>query len=164
MNDSLVNALMECLQNETAELERLFALLEQETEMLSERKYEQLESISAQKQAISACLEKHTSERLRLLDSQSAPETAKSQLHKILSAASQKTQQQIQQLNENLQALLQRCRAQNTVNGQVISANMNLRQELLDSLSAQTNPEVSKRYTATGAIEKTSDSGHHQEV
>ena len=164
MAQNTANQLIECFQTEISILKDLIEILQQEKDHLSKRNFSDLESIAERKESLSSQLESHTKERLNILNIQSTPESARKQLQALLQEYSEHERTQVQQLNEQLTELLMICREQNTVNGQVISANIHLRKDIIDSFSGKQSQNTTNRYTATGNLDTNGDSTRHQEV
>ncbi len=164
MTQNKATQLIQCFQMEISLLQALIEVLQKEKELLTNRNYSDLESIAQQKEELSSQLESHTKERLHLLNIESTPEASRTQLQTFLLQCSDSEKAQIQQLNEQLTELLMICREQNTVNGQVISANIHLRKDILDSLSGKQSQNTTNRYTSTGNLDTNGESTRHQEA
>lgn len=164
MTQTDATQLIECFQSEITLLQSLIDVVLQEKDLLVQRDYAALETIAEQKETLSKQLEQRTKERLRILDIGQQPTQASQHLQRFLGGCSEAEQAKISQLNEQLAELLLRCREQNTINGQVISANIHLRQDILNSLSGKQNQEATNRYTATGNIAQDHSSSRHQKA
>jgi len=164
MTSNKADQLIQCFQIEISLLQSLIEILQKEKDLLTNRSFADLESIAQQKEELSSQLESHTKERLHILNIESTPKAARTQLQAFLQECSEMERTQIQQLNEQLTELLNLCREQNTVNGQVITANIHLRKDIIDSLSGKQSQSATNRYTATGNLDSNGESTRHQEA
>jgi flagella synthesis protein FlgN len=159
-----VQQLANHLKQEIAWLEELNKVLAEEKTILIERQFDKLEELANKKEALSNKLETSSKARMTLLGD---PEkkNASSVLKEFIKKCDQADAQLINDLNNKLTAQLALCRELNTVNGQVITTNIHIREELVTILSGNKVKNTSV-YTATGDIASPSKSegGHHQEA
>lgn len=155
------NQLIANLQNEISLLNQLNDLLAAEKTCLIARDYPALETISFNKQNLSATLEQAARQRMELLGATQNPKIA---LEQFLKQCNAEQVTLIQQLNASLAEKLTECRDKNTVNGQVISANLHLRREIISELnSLEGNPQTNL-YTSSGMIKPQDNIERHEEV
>ena len=156
--------LSKILQQEINWLNDLITLLSEEKKALIERQFEILESLANQKEALSASLEQSARERVELLEFTLHNNDSKSALKALLNTCSVEEAKQITELNNQLAEKILRCRELNTVNGQVITTNLNARQEIFNSISGQNNSDAINVYTASGNVKSSVESSRHQEA
>lgn len=154
--------LIHLLEQELNDLGSLRSVLSKEKEALIARDYESLEELANQKQQLSEQLEQSSKERIALLHIEHSNHS-KSVMEAFLSHCSVEEAQRINQLNAQLAEQLTMCREANTVNGQVIATNINVRQEFIAALSGQ-NGESHSVYTAAGEVKTSNETGKHQEA
>ena len=163
-NNKNVKELINELKQEIQWIKELNELLSLEKDVLATRKFEQLEELADKKQDLSTKLEDSTKERMKLIGDTNSL-TAKNSLQNFLKSCSTSEANQINKLNTELTEQLTICRDLNTVNGQVIAANVYMRQEIVSVLSGNKVRDVSV-YTATGDIKNPggSEGTHHQKA
>ncbi|KTC75601.1 flagellar biosynthesis/type III secretory pathway chaperone [Legionella birminghamensis] len=152
------------LKNEINLLSNLCEVLVQEKDILLTRQFENLEKLANQKESLSEQLETSSKQRLNLLTSHLSGENPKQSLEIFLKTCSAEEAAQIKQFNEELANHLNHCRELNTVNGQVIVANMNTRQELVQILHGQNPAEAVNTYTSSGDLHSKPGSNHHEQA
>ncbi|WP_019216691.1 flagellar export chaperone FlgN [Legionella tunisiensis] len=123
-----------------------------------------MESLAAQKQALSNHLEQSAKQRIELLEMNLHDNQPKLALQALLRACSVDEATQIQQLNNQLAEKLLSCRELNAVNGQVITSNLNTRQEIIGSLTGKNQANATNLYTANGDVQITTETSRHQEA
>lgn len=160
----MAEQLITCLQNEISLLKQLQGLLATEKECLVTRDYPMLESLSNEKQQLSATLEKAANERMTLLGTNPHTGDPKLALQTFLKNCSTEQTSAINELNNELAAQLLQCREQNLVNGQVIAANLHIRRELLNELNTHNPNPKANLYTSAGTIQNQELVDRHQEV
>lgn len=156
--------LIEILGIEINFLDQLVALLSTEKEALVSRQFENLESLASQKEEISKILEDHTKHRIALLGLNSQARDPKLAMKEFLNECSNQEAEQIKFLNQSLSEKLILCRELNAVNGQVITSNINTRQEIINAITGQNSNEATATYTATGNLSSSTESGRHQKA
>lgn len=156
--------LITALQQEITLIDSLLQTLNNEKQALLTRQFEQLETLSAEKQALSKQLEESARGRVALLCDTMDPMHYNSRLVSYLAQCTTEQAQEIQTLNTTLAEKIVLCREHNLINGQVITSNLNTRQEIVNALTGQERLEASKTYTAKGGIKKNGDAGRYQEV
>ncbi|RAP36389.1 hypothetical protein B1207_09640 [Legionella quinlivanii] len=164
MTSPQASTLVSLLANEIHLLNNLCNVLAQEKEILLNRQFENLESLANQKQELSEQLEASGKQRSELLTSSSNSSEHKNALEIFLNGCSAEEAGQIKRLNEELANKLIHCRELNTVNGQVIVTNLNIRQELVQILHGQHPAEAVNTYTSTGDLNSKAGSNHHEKA
>ncbi|KTC86491.1 flagella synthesis protein FlgN [Legionella brunensis] len=164
MTQSQPVVLIQILQQEINFIEQLINRLTEEKQALLTRQFETLESIANQKQELSTQLEQITSQRVDLLGLNKQTKQPKQALEEFLAQCSPQEVEQINALNNELAEKLVLCRELNAVNGQVITSNINTRQEIISTITGQAPENTSSVYTATGNIKSSSDSNRHQKA
>lgn len=152
------------LEQEITHLDSLISLLIREKDILVNRKFEELEEISAQKQALCALMEDSARQRIQVIGAQANATDYKTALGLYLKQLSKDEADKIEALNKALAEKLTSCREYNTINGQVITTNIITRQEMIGALTGQSATAAPNVYTASGNIKSDSDSGHHQKA
>ncbi|KTC97954.1 flagella synthesis protein FlgN [Legionella erythra] len=152
------------LEQEITHLDSLISLLIREKDILVNRKFEELEDISAQKQALCALMEDSARQRIQVIGAQANAADYKTALGLYLKQLSKDEADEIESLNKTLAEKLTTCREYNTINGQVITTNIITRQEMIGALTGQSATTAPNVYTASGNIKPDSDSGHHQKA
>ncbi|QRN03651.1 flagellar protein FlgN [Legionella sp. MW5194] len=152
------------LEQEITHLDALISLLLREKDILVNRKFDELEEISNQKQALCAQLEESARQRIQVIGAQANASDYKTALGIYLKQLSQNEASTIESLNKTLADKLTLCREYNTINGQVITTNIITRQEMIGALTGQSMTAAPNVYTASGNVKPGSDSGHHQKA
>jgi len=164
MTDNKTGQLIKFLQQEITMLDSLLTLLSDEKQTLIDRNYESMEKLAVEKEKISALLERSGKDRVDLLQVDKFDNEPKKALQAFLQQTSQQEAQQINQLNTQLAEKIGLCREKNLINGQVIVANINTRQEIVNILSGH-NPETAiNLYNSTGTVKNSPDTGKHEEA
>ena len=156
--------LSKILQQEINWLDELITVLSEEKKALIERQFEMLENLANQKEVLSSSLEQSARERVELLEITLDNNDSKSALKTLLSTCPAEEAKQITELNNQLAEKILKCRELNTVNGQVITTNLNTRQEIFNSISGQNSSEAINVYTASGNVKSSVESSRHQEA
>lgn len=156
--------LCQLLRQEVQLVEALNAVLLQEQAALTHRQFEQLAKYSEKKQELSEKLEASAQMRVSLCSATNDPQSYKQGLSLLLKQCTDAQAQEIHLLNEQLAQKLLDCRSYNQVNGQVISANLNSRQEILHALTNQAPAPKYKTYTEGGQIKQNPYSGRHEKA
>lgn len=166
MTQSNASLLTQLLQQEINYIEQLVKLLSEEKQALIGRQFENLEGIAVQKQTISGELEQCTNQRIQLLGIDPQHKQPKEALNSFLAECTKQEGEQISMLNQKLMEALVVCRELNAVNGQVITSNINTRQEILNELTGQSPQDPTSVYTSTGNIKSSGDSSttNHQKA
>lgn len=164
MTQSKTAKLVDLLQQELKWLDSLIALLSEEKNVLIQRKFDALESLAAQKQELSDQLEQSAKQRIELLEMSLHDNQPKLALQALLRACSVEEANQIQQLNNQLAEKLLSCRELNAVNGQVITSNLNTRQEIIGALTGKSQANATNLYTANGDVQMATTTSRHQEA
>lgn len=164
MTDYRTAKLITLLQQEVNSLEKLIAILSDEKNALIERKFEALEDLANQKETLSATLEQSARERVELLQILLHNNDPKSALQAFLNHCSLEETAQINQLNNQLTEKIMTCRELNSINGQVITTNLNARQEIFNILNGQTGEDAINVYNAAGNVKASTESSRHQEA
>lgn len=164
MTQSKAAQLVDLLQQELTWLDSLIALLSEEKNVLIQRQFDALESLAEQKQALSEQLEQSAKQRIELLAMNLHDNQPKLALQALLRACSVEEANQIQQLNNQLAEKLLSCHELNAVNGQVITSNLNTRQEILGALTGKNQVNATNLYTANGDVQSTTATSRHQEA
>lgn len=152
------------LKQEITLIDTLLQALETEKQALITRQFEQLESLSEQKQALSKELEESARNRVISLCNSADATHYNSCLRTYLEQLHPEQAKEITDLNKQLMEKLIQCREYNLINGQVITANLNTRREIVSALTGQDKQEAGKTYTAKGNIKKGGDSKRYQQV
>lgn len=164
MTQSKATGLINLLQQELTWLDALIALLSEEKNVLIQRQFDALEPLSAQKQTFCDQLEQSAKQRIELLEINLHDNQPKLALQVFLQACTVEEANQIQQFNNQLAEKLISCRELNAVNGQVITSNINSRQEIIGTLTGQNQTNATNLYTASGNVQATTETSRHQEA
>ncbi|CEK10456.1 flagella synthesis protein FlgN [Legionella hackeliae] len=164
MTDAKPATLIHILEQEINFIEKLITLLTEEKNALIARQFEMLESFATQKQELSNQLEQTTKQRVDLLGLDLQTKPAKKALEDFLMHCSIQETEKINSLNKILAEKLILCRELNTVNGQVITSNINTRQEIINALTGQSAESTASIYTATGNLKISNDPNSHQKA
>lgn len=157
----IVDTYIDLLEQELGWLVELNSTLAKEHETLTQSNYKELEHLSDAKNKLSELLEASTQKRMDILTthtgSQNIAEFLKSQ-------GSTDKNQAIEKINNRLAEQLKLCQEQNLVNGQIISNNLYMRQEILSLLgNNQSQPTIT--YASNGSVDnKNSGFTQHQEA
>lgn len=154
--------IMKVLNTDNQLLDELITVLTQETEMLKKRKFQQLDSLSTDKNDLVIQLEQSFNKRMQLLKDFGDSDDPQTLLQSLLTTLSSSQAQTIQQNNQQIEAKLSQCRHTNTVNGQVIAVNLHSHQTLNNIVSGKNN--VSNTYSASGQMKGTLLSNRHEEI
>lgn len=152
------------LEQETVLMDALLQVLTDEKEALSTRQFEALEALSDNKQSLSSRLEDNAAKRMTLIGNSKNGSEYQQALRDYLNKCTPEQAAQIDTLNKKLGEQLLLCREYNAVNGQVIAANINTRQEILHIMSGQEKINASNVYTATGDVKNNAYSERHQKA
>lgn len=150
------------LREEITLVQALNTLIVQERQILIERDYEALSNMADQKEAIAAKLNALTKDRILHVCGEDNPERYQECLPAYLSKLDERTRNDIHELNTLLSEELVTCKAGNAVNGQVITANIQIRENLLETIGASSAQGVT--YGEQGQVDKVRDPSHHHEA
>ncbi|WED44532.1 flagella synthesis protein FlgN [Legionella cardiaca] len=166
MTQSKPAILMQILQQEVNFIQKLINLLSDEKNALVAREFEELEPIAAKKQELSNQLEQCTKQRVELLGLDPHTQRAKQVFEDFLAQCSTQEAEKISALNKELAEKLILCRELNAVNGQVITSNINTRQEIINTITGQSSDDSTRVYTATGNLKTPLEinSNNHQKA
>lgn len=115
------------------QLGRLVLLLELEQEALKNRQFDTIDNCARDKEAALIQLEQLEHERLQIIQAQASPGEKQSPF----------------EADEDLSALLERCRELNTINGGIVEISKQFNQRMLESILDSGVPEE-KLYDETG--------------
>ncbi|MCW8410026.1 flagellar protein FlgN [Legionella sp. PATHC035] len=161
--DNKISILSNHLEQEINWVESLNSLLAEEKEILSSRQFDRLEEFANKKQELSNKLEESAKQRMQLIHHNNPNEPMSPALSEFLKNCSADEAALINQLNSKLGEILSRCRELNAVNGQIITNNLYIRQEIVNTLSGNKGNAISV-YTANGNIQSSQENTHHQEA
>ncbi|KTD70437.1 MULTISPECIES: flagella synthesis protein FlgN [Legionella] len=161
--DNKIGMLGNHLEQEINWIESLNSLLVEEKEVLSSRQFNRLEEFANKKQELSNKLEESAKQRMQLINHNNPAQSMNLALSEFLKDCSVDEATLINQLNTKLAETLTRCRELNAVNGQIITSNLYIRQEIVNTLSGNKTDAISV-YTSTGNIKSSQDNTHHQEA
>lgn len=164
MSDLKDSELARLIQVEIQCIDTLIETLHEERAVLSGRHFQALEKLSEQKEQLAQTIEQSAAQRLQLMNMHLFNNDARTALQSYLSNCTEEQAQYIRQLNEELAAKLGECNTLNLINGQIITASINTRQELISALTGQMPNEFSTIYDSMGGIKTNSESVRHQEA
>lgn len=161
MNNKVAQ-LAQYIQNEINLVATMNGLLQEEKETLIKREFDLLQELSNKKQELSLQLEENAKLRMNLLgyNTSNVPNQV---LNEFLKDCPDSEVSRIHELNNKLLDQLALCRELNAVNGQVITANISIRQQIIDALSGKL-PGDDHVYTATGVVKNTSGATHYEKA
>jgi flagella synthesis protein FlgN len=149
------------IESDLADVESLIALLEREKAILSERQFEELPTLVEQKQSKMKCLEENFKRRVDYLTNSHDGDTYLECLNSYINTLAPEQREPIIQLNQQLEQALAKCRDLNTINGQVISVNLNNHAQLMNIIQGKPTQAT---YDAKGNIQRQAQQTKHQEI
>ncbi|KTC93094.1 MULTISPECIES: flagella synthesis protein FlgN [Legionella] len=164
MTNSKITLLITQLKQEINWIDELIKRLSEEKKALAERQFTTLETIANQKETLSSQLEESANNRLQLLELPAYNNDTKLALQAFLKPCSLEEANQVNQLNNQLAEKIAECRELNSINGQVISSNINSRQDLISILTGQNPSNAINIYTATGDVKTSTASSCHEKA
>jgi len=150
------------LRQEIALVEALNKLIAEEREVLIQKNYETLSNIADKKEAIAVQLNTLTKERIKLVCKTDNPEQYQEALPVYLAKLDDNTRNEVHLLNAQLGENLVICKTNNAVNGQVISANIQIRENLLETMGASGGQGAT--YGEQGQVDRLRNPSHHHEA
>jgi flagellar biosynthesis protein FlgN len=152
MSDRQNPQLLQVLEADIDLIDALVQVLEEEKQALSERKFESLEHIALNKNTLMQQIDLNFQNRITVLKkySDDADSDYQSLLSNYLNSIESGQSELLATLNNSLEEKLAICRDINAVNGQVISVNLNNRQQILDIVAGRNDQET---YSASGKIQ-----------
>lgn len=162
MNNN-IKKLANHLEQEIKWVEQLNLLLSEEKMVLTTRQFDALDELANKKQALSNQIEESAKQRVALMQNTSHETAEIASLKAYLKNCTPEENNLISSLNNKLAEILTICKDLNSVNGQVISSNIHVRQQIVKALSGHNGDAVSV-YTATGNLHSTAEHNHHEEA
>lgn len=156
------NGIAYFLQQEIALVEALNKLIAEEREVLIQKNYEMLSSIADKKEEIAVQLNGLTKERIKHVCNADNPEHYQEALPAYLAKLDENTRNEVHRLNTLLGENLVTCKTNNAVNGQVITANIQIRENLLETMGASGGQGAT--YGEQGQVDRLRNSSHHHEA
>ena len=153
---------LEILRLDNRLVDDLLGVLAQETQLLSTRQFQQLDTLSQKKQDLSNQLESNYQCRLKLLQQLGNDSDPKVLQQLFLEQCSPEQASQIKQLNAELESNLSNCRHNNLVNGQVIAVNLSNQQAIYNILQGKSTTATT--YSPTGQVNNQSSTTKHEEI
>lgn len=150
------------LQQEIVLVEALNKLIAEERQVLIEKNYEALSDIADRKEDIAQKLNALTKARIVHVCNDDSPERYQEALPAYLAKLDEKARQDIHNLNTALGEKLVTCKTGNAVNGQVVAANIQIRENLLETIGATHGQGVT--YGEQGQVDRLRDPSHHHEA
>lgn len=154
--------MVQLLQAEIDLVEALNTLIHEEREALIEKNFELITCIADKKEALAEQLHTQTQKRLQLVCQGENADTYQSALPGYLTQLDDKTRDLIHHLNTLLSEKLITCKTGNAVNGQVITANIQMREHLLEAVGA--SHRLGATYGEQGQVDRLRDASHHHEA
>ncbi len=155
-----IDSLIDSLKKQTQALQSLNSILSEELNCLKESQFTRLEQYAEQKEILAKSIEQSSRDRLLLLKDL-GQSTERNALEEFIKTCSPSDRAKLEATNNQLVEEIAKCQELNSINGQVITHNLNQRRELFRQINSNGSTDI---YTKTGNLSKHSDKGLHDEA